>query len=108
MPVEVKTMVEILKKNEMMPVNEKTFTMGRSLEKAIVIDIAEGYVRMEYMLAELFLRGKEHEFAIQFLIEKDEKKYDKLVYDVTESDGTVHQEEFYFDITVGFRSICAR
>ena len=108
LPIEAKLMIYVLLKNGMWPVNGSTYTKGKSLDDPIVIDLVDGYVKAEYLVASFLLHPRQNEFKMQFLLEKEGKHYDKLLYDVTEEDGSVHEEQFYFDITVGYNAISGR
>lgn len=108
MPDDVKVMLFILLKNKMWPVNGTTYTKGRSIDDPIVIGIKENYVRMEYLIAAFLLHPMKNTFILQSLFGKDDKHYDRLDYEVTEEDGSVHNEQFYFDITIGFNAISGR
>ena len=108
LPIEAKTIIFVLAKNRMWPVNEITYTKGKSIDDPIVIDLMDGYVRAEYLVAGFLLYPKKNEFTIQSLCFKDDRHYDCLTYEVTEEDGSVHEEHFYFDITVGYNAISGR
>lgn len=108
LPLEAKLMVYVLLKNGMWPVNESTYTKGKSIDDPIVIDLVDGYVRAEYLVAGFLLYPKENEFVLQGLYGKDDRHYDCLTYEVTEEDGSVHEEQFFFDITVGYNAISGR
>ncbi len=105
LPMEAKLMVYVLLKNGMWPVNESTYTKGKSLDAPIVIDFVDSYVRAEYLVAGFLLHPRQNKFTTQFLLEKDGRHYDQLVYEVKEEDGTIHEEAFYFDITVGYNAL---
>lgn len=108
LPVEAKRVLDVLQKNGMWPINENTFKKGRSTDDPIVIDFAEDYVRTEYLIAELLLRPVRSEFNTQFLINKDNRHFDKLLYDVTDKNGTVKSVPFVFDITVGYNALSGK
>ena len=108
LPLEAKLMIYVLAKNGMWPVNESTFIKGRSIDDPIVIDLEGVYVRAEYLVAGFLLHPKKNEFKHQFLYGKDDRHFDELLYEVTEEDGTVHEEHFFFDITVGYNALSRR
>lgn len=105
LPPEVKLMIYVLLKNGMWPVNETTYTKGKSMDDPIVIDIEGVYVRAEYLVAGFLLHPKKNKFTLQSLFNKGDRHYDELTYEVTEEDGTVHMEHFFFDITVGYNAL---
>ena len=75
--------------------------IGSSIDNPIKIDLVYDYVKTEYLVADYLLLPKKHRFLSQFLCEKDGRYYDMLTYEVTEKNGTTHEERFYFDITEG-------
>ncbi len=105
LPKHMKMMLYILYKNGMWPENEKTSTRGRSLDDPIVINFAEEYVRMEYLVAQFLLHPKQYKFMMQSLLEKNDHYVDVLLYHMTEEDGTIHDVQLYFDITVGYNAL---
>lgn len=108
LPLEAKLMIYVLLQNGMWPVNDSTYTKGKSIDDPIVIDLVDGYVRAEYLVAGFLLYPKKNEFTLQSLCFQKGRHYDCLTYEVTEEDGSVHDEHFYFDITVGYNAISGR
>lgn len=108
LPLEAKLMIYVLVKNGMWPVNESTYTKGKSIDDPIVIDLEGVHVKAEYLVAGFLLHPKKNKFILQSLYGKDDRHYDKLTYEVTEEDGTVHEEHFFFDITVGYNALVPR
>ena len=102
---QTKMVLYVLYKNGMWPENEMTHTRGRSLDDPIVINFADEYVRMEYLVAQFLLHPKQYKFIMQSLLEKDDQYVDVLSYQVTEDDGTVQDVQLYFDITVGYNAL---
>jgi hypothetical protein len=100
-----KLMFYVLVSNGMWPLDEKARAKGKSIDDPIIIDLEEGYVRAEYLVAGLLLYPRKNELAMQSLMEKDGRKYDTLAFHVTEEDGTEHHESFIFDITVGYDAL---
>ena len=98
-------MLYVLVKNRMWPVNDSTYTKGKSIDDPIVIDLEGVYVRAEYLVAGFLLHPKKNKFTLQCLYNKDDRHLDQLIYEVTEEDGTVHEEEFFFDITAGYKAL---
>ena len=101
---EAKLVIYVLEKNGMWPINEITYKKGKSIDDPIVIDFVDDYVQAEYLVAGFLLHPNKYEFQMQFLLDKDDQHYDHLLYEVTEKDGTVHQEKFFFDITIGYNA----
>ena len=64
LPVEAKMILFVLLKNRMWPVNEITYIKGKSIDDPIVIDLLDGYVRAEYLVAGFLLHPKQNEFAL--------------------------------------------
>ena len=78
---------------------------GVSEEAPIVIRTTEDYyVRLEYIILSLLLRGKEYKLAFQSLFEtKDGRKIDRLLVSVKDSpESAPADESFFFDITAGY------
>ncbi len=81
---------------------------GVSEEAPIVIRTTEDYyVRLEYIILSLLLRGKEYKLAFQSLFEtEDGRKIDRLLVSVKDSPESVPADEaFFFDITAGYDAI---
>ena len=102
-PVKVKRMLAVLMMNGMLPVGETTSSKGRSMEDPIVIGLKDDNVPLEYLIVAFLLGKKEKRFLLQSLLCDNGRYYDRLDYEVKEDDGSVHEESFYFDITVGFK-----
>lgn len=100
-----KMMFYVLESNGLWPLDEKARAKGKSEDDPIIIDLKEDYVRAEYLVAGLLLYPRNNEFKRQLLMEKNGRDYDLLIFNVTEEDGTEHEESFYFDITVGYNAL---
>ena len=59
---------------------------------------------MEYLVAGFLLHPKQYKFKMQSIFHKDGKYYDQLLYEVIEEEGTIHEEHFFFDITIGYKA----
>ena len=78
---------------------------GVSEEAPIVIRATgDNYVRLEYIILSLLLRGKEYKLAFQSLFEtEDGRKIDRLLVSVKHSpERAPADESFFFDITAGY------
>lgn len=104
LPEEAKQTLYVLHRNGMFPFNEKTEKKGRSVSDPIVIDLEQDCVRLEYLIADVLLHGKRRGMIRQSLLRVNSRDIDKLDFEVTEDDGSVHVESFYFDITAGFNA----
>ena len=100
-----KLMFYVLVSNGMWPLDEKARAKGKSEDDPIIIDLKEDYVRAEYLVVGHLLYPLKNEFKRQLLMEKNGRYYDLLIFNVTEEDGTEHEESFYFDITVGYNAL---
>ena len=104
MPPEVRLVIRILIKNKMDPKTEAFRLKGRSLDKPIVIGVADGHVFSEYLVSEFLLLGRQYKKLSQACIIQDDKVIDQLTYEVTSKNGNVSQVYFYYDITEGFNN----
>ena len=81
---------------------------GVSADSSIVIHATEDYyVRLEYIILSLLLRGKEYKLAFQSLFKtEDGRKIDRLLVSVKDSpEAEPTDEAFFFDITAGYDAI---
>ena len=82
--------------------------MGASADSPIVIRTTKDYyVRLEYIILSLLLRGREYELAFQSLFKtEDGRKIDRLQVSVKDSpEAEPTDEAFFFDITAGYDAI---
>ena len=78
--------------------------IGDSVDNPIVVLETEefDYIETEYTYLEnwCILQEKDYKFIKQALIEKGDKRIDRMTIETDEEKGTL--EDFYFDITEGF------
>ena len=81
---------------------------GDSQESPIVIRTSrEYYVRLEYIILSLLLKGKEYSLVSQSLFEtKAGRKMDRLLVSVKDGpESEAKEESYFFDITAGYDAI---
>ena len=108
LPPELEIMMYILIQNGMLPKNEKTYSKGKTLDDAIVINIRNDYVHQEYEIARYLFFGQgywHYKRISQSLLRVNNRYYDKLVFEVMGDAGVKHEEPLFFDITVGYTGL---
>lgn len=91
--------------SELLNTKDGLLPIGKDEEHPIVITETDGYVHLEYVVAEILFKAKELESKMvsQSLNMVDDKKLDRLRFEVKSArDKKPREENVYFDITAGY------
>ena len=91
--------------SELLNTKDGLLPIGKDEEHPIVITETDGYVHLEYVVAEILFKAKELESKMisQSFNMVDDKKLDRLRFEVKSAhDKKPREENVYFDITAGY------
>ena len=91
--------------SELLNTEDGLLPIGKDEEHPIVITETDGYVHLEYVVAEILFKAKELESKMisQSFNMVDDKKLDRLCFEVKSArDKKPRKESVYFDITAGY------